>query len=53
MTTETGRLLEALPQSRFNEACQWLALFLDPDTLNYLRDSRFISDINGYAKGEL
>src|SRR6201997_1719597 len=50
----TGRLLEALPQFRFDEdACQSLEQFLDPDTLDYLRDFRFAGDIDGYAEGEL
>jgi nicotinate phosphoribosyltransferase len=50
----TGRLLEALPQFRFDDdACQLLAQFLDPDTLRYLRDFRFGGDIDGYAEGEL
>jgi nicotinate phosphoribosyltransferase len=50
----TGRLLEALPQFRFDDdACRSLAEFLDPDTLGYLRDFRFGGDIDGYAEGEL
>jgi nicotinate phosphoribosyltransferase len=50
----TGRLLEALPQFRFDDdACQFLAQFLDSDTLRYLRDFRFGGDIDGYAEGEL
>ncbi|SPM35659.1 Nicotinic acid phosphoribosyltransferase [Mycobacterium rhizamassiliense] len=50
----TGRLLEALPQFRFDdEACQLLAQFLDPQTVRYLRDFRFGGDIDGYAEGEL
>ena len=50
----TGRLLEALPQFRFDDdACRSLAEFLDPDTLRYLRDFRFGGDIDGYAEGEL
>ena len=54
MVAGTGRLLEALPQFRFDdEACQMLAQFLDPDTLRYLRDFRFGGDIDGYAEGEL
>jgi nicotinate phosphoribosyltransferase len=50
----TGRLLEELPQFRFDdEACQALEGFLDPDTLGYLRDFRFAGDIDGYAEGDL
>jgi nicotinate phosphoribosyltransferase len=50
----TGRLLEALPQFRFDDdAGQLLAQFLDTDTLRYLRDFRFGGDIDGYAEGEL
>ena len=50
----TGRLLEALPQFRFDdEACELLAGFLDPGTVGYLRDFRFAGDIDGYAEGEL
>ncbi|OBG37864.1 nicotinate phosphoribosyltransferase [Mycobacterium sp. E3198] len=50
----TGRLLEALPQFRFDDdACELLARFLDPDTVGYLREFRFGGDIDGYAEGEL
>jgi nicotinate phosphoribosyltransferase len=50
----TGRLLETLPQFRFDDdACQLLAQFLDTDTLRYLRDFRFGGDIDGYPEGEL
>jgi nicotinate phosphoribosyltransferase len=50
----TGRLLEVLPQFRFDDdACQLVARFLDPDTLRYLRDFRFGGDIDGYSEGEL
>jgi len=50
----TGRLLEALPQFRFDDqACRLLAQFLDPDTVAYLRDFSFGGDIDGYAEGEL
>lgn len=50
----TGRLLELLPQFRFDETrCELLSRFLDPDTVNYLRDFRFAGDIDGYAEGEL
>jgi nicotinate phosphoribosyltransferase len=50
----TGRLLEALPQFRFDDdACVLLADFLDDGTLRYLRDFRFGGDIDGYAEGEL
>ncbi|CQD18885.1 nicotinate phosphoribosyltransferase [Mycobacterium lentiflavum] len=50
----TGRLLELLPQFRFDDdACRLMAQFLDPDTLRYLRDFRFTGDIDGYAEGEL
>lgn len=50
----TGRLLEVLPQFRFDDdACELLAQFLDRDTLRYLRDFRFGGDIDGYAEGEL
>ncbi|HEY2198990.1 MAG TPA: nicotinate phosphoribosyltransferase [Mycobacterium sp.] len=50
----TGRFLEALPEFRFDDAaCESLAEFLDADTLAYLRDFRFIGDVDGYAEGEL
>lgn len=50
----TGRLLEALPQFRFDaDACELLAQFLDPATVRYLREFRFRGDIDGYAEGEL
>ncbi|MEM6109783.1 nicotinate phosphoribosyltransferase [Mycobacterium sp. 050272] len=50
----TGRLLELLPQFRFDDdACRLLGQFLDADTVRYLRDFRFTGDIDGYAEGEL
>lgn len=50
----TGRLLEALPQFRFDDdACRLLARFLDPGTVRFLHDFRFRGDIDGYAEGEL
>lgn len=50
----TGRLLETLPQFRFDDvACGLLAEFLDTETVDYLRDFRFRGDIDGYAEGEL
>jgi nicotinate phosphoribosyltransferase len=50
----TGRLLEVLPQFRFDDdACDLLADFLEPDVVRYLRDFRFGGDIDGYAEGEL
>ncbi|OBK12627.1 nicotinate phosphoribosyltransferase [Mycobacterium asiaticum] len=50
----TGRLLDILPQFRFDEnACELLSEFLDPDTVAYLRDFEFRGDIDGYAEGEL
>lgn len=50
----TGRLLEALPQFRFDDdACRLLEEFLDPPTVRYLADFRFGGDIDGYAEGEL
>jgi nicotinate phosphoribosyltransferase len=50
----TGRLSEALPQFRFDDAAlSSLAEFLDRDTLRFLADFRFSGDIDGYAEGEL
>lgn len=50
----TGRLLEALPQFRFDdEACELVSQFLDPATVDYLRNFRFSGDMDGYAEGEL
>jgi len=50
----TGRLLEALPQFRFDDdACRLLSQFLDAEALGYLRDFRFGGDIDGYREGEL
>lgn len=50
----TGRLLETLPQFRFDDgACDLLSEFLDADTVQYLREFRFRGDIDGYAEGEL
>lgn len=50
----TGRLLEALGDFVFDDdALATVADFLDPVTLDYLRDFRFRGDIDGYAEGEL
>ncbi|ORW10245.1 nicotinate phosphoribosyltransferase [Mycobacterium kyorinense] len=50
----TGRFLEALPHFRFDDAALTsLAEFLDPRTLDYLRDFQFRGDVDGYAEGEL
>jgi len=50
----TGRLLEALGDFVFDDdALATVADFLDPATLDYLRDFRFRGDIDGYAEGEL
>ena len=50
----TGRLLEALGDFVFDDvALETVADFLDPATLDYLRDFRFRGDIDGYAEGEL
>ena len=50
----TGRLLETLPQFRFDDdACALLSEFLDAGTVEYLRAFRFRGDIFGYAEGEL
>lgn len=50
----TGRLLEALGDFVFDDAAlATVADFLDPATLDYLRDFRFRGDIDGYAEGEL
>ncbi len=50
----TGRLLEALGDFVFDdEALASVAAFLDPATLDYLRDFRFRGDVDGYAEGEL
>src|ERR1700744_2164996 len=47
----TGRLVEALPQFRFDDdACGLLAQFLDADAVRYLHDFRFGGDIDGYAE---
>lgn len=50
----TGRLLEALPEFRFDDsALASLTTFLDADVVDYLRGFRFTGDIDGYAEGEL
>ncbi|MCX2931512.1 nicotinate phosphoribosyltransferase [Mycobacterium sp. CVI_P3] len=50
----TARFLEALGEFVFDdEALEPLRSFLDPATLDYLRDFRFTGDIDGYAEGEL
>ena len=50
----TGRFLEALSDFVFDDdALASVAGFLDPATLDYLRDFRFRGDIDGYAEGEL
>ncbi len=52
----TGRVLEALPSFRFEEAdLDWLASagVVDSRTLDYLADYRFTGSITGYAEGEI
>ena len=50
----TGRFLAALAQFGFaDDDLASLAEFLDPRTLDYLRDFRFGGDIDGYPEGEL
>ncbi|BBX69063.1 nicotinate phosphoribosyltransferase [Mycolicibacterium psychrotolerans] len=54
VTGGTGRLLEALPDFRFDsDELAALSDFLDDDTLAYLADYRFTGDIDGYPEGEL
>lgn len=50
----TGRFLDALAGFGFDDgALASVAPFLDPQTLDYLRDFRFRGDIDGYPEGEL
>lgn len=50
----TGRFLEALPDFRFgDEELGLISDFLDPATVDYLRNYRFAGDIDGYPEGEL
>lgn len=50
----TDRLLAALPDFAFDDAAVRLVEeFLDPATVDFLRDFRFRGDIDGYAEGEL
>ncbi|MGV9680221.1 nicotinate phosphoribosyltransferase [Nocardia sp. NPDC003482] len=50
----TGRLLDALADFRFGAAeLEVAARFLDPRTLDWLREYRFGGDIDGYREGEL
>ncbi len=50
----TGRLLEALPEFKFDDAAlQSVAEFCDQRTLDYLQDFTFRGEIDGYAEGEL
>ena len=50
----TGRLLDALPQFRFESTdLEPFRDFLDDETLAYLADYRFTGDVDGYAEGEL
>ena len=50
----TGRLLDALPQFRFEPAdLEPFRDFLDDETLAFLADYRFTGDVDGYAEGEL
>lgn len=50
----TDRLLTALRDFRFGEAeLAVAARFLDPRTLEWLRDFRFTGDIDGYLEGDL
>lgn len=50
----TGRLLDELTKFRFGpDELAVVAEFLDPDTVDWLRDYRFSGDIDGYREGEL
>ena len=50
----TGRFLEALGDFAFGDTeLAAVADFLDPATLDYLREFRFRGDVDGYAEGEL
>ena len=54
VTGGTGRLMEALPDFRFDsDELTALSDFLDDETLAYLADYRFTGDIDGYPEGEL
>ncbi len=50
----TGRFVDSLADFRFDDgALASLAEFLDPATLEFLRDFRFAGDVDGYPEGEL
>ncbi|MFD9552072.1 nicotinate phosphoribosyltransferase [Nocardia salmonicida] len=50
----TGRLLDALTHFHFGaDELAVVAKFLDPATVDWLREYRFTGDIDGYAEGEL
>ncbi|MGV9714089.1 nicotinate phosphoribosyltransferase [Gordonia sp. NPDC003424] len=50
----TGRLLDELAHFRFgDDELALVSRFLDPDTVDWLRDYRFSGDIDGYREGEL
>ncbi|WP_332838752.1 nicotinate phosphoribosyltransferase [Nocardia bovistercoris] len=50
----TGRLLDALRRFTFGESeLAVIAPFLDPSTVDWLREFRFTGDIDGYREGEL
>lgn len=50
----TARLLEALPEFRFDDATLGsLRGFLDRQTIDYLADYQFSGDVDGYPEGEL
>ncbi|MFD4357695.1 nicotinate phosphoribosyltransferase, partial [Nocardia sp. NPDC058518] len=50
----TARLLDALARFRFGpDELAVVAKFLDPATVEWLREYRFGGDIDGYAEGEL
>lgn len=54
VTAGTARLLEALPQFRFDDAALDLVSgFCDDETMRYLADYRFTGDVDGYPEGEL
>jgi nicotinate phosphoribosyltransferase len=49
----TGRLLDALPAFRFGDAELAVAAeFLEPSTVEWLRNFRFNGDIDGYREGD-
>ena len=54
VTAGTARAIEAITDFRFEEEdLEFLSGYLNPETIDYLRDFRFTGTVSGYPEGEL